>query len=307
MEARYPGARWSTLLGSAVVGLVILAGPSLPAVADSEPSVEDLARYRARYQAALGDLWNGNPLAAIVPLYQLSQDGGCLHHKCEMRLAQAYRYLGEIHEAHRWAVAGVERAERKGLSGAEEYNELGLCLFEKAKLDPAFLDESVAALRQSVARHSSPGDTYLYNLTQVLLVAGETGEAGIILQRFQDSDGSRPIIEKGEAVLGEYKRLAVIDRKYAKYTLEAKQEGTEGRILIRALIDAHGKVGDTEVLHGLPNGLTEEALKALRKSKFQPATLNGEPVAAIYHQSVDMRLTPALVSQHRIGGDSDNP
>jgi len=119
-------------------------------------------------------------------------------------------------------------------------------------------------------------------------------------------DGMQPIIEKGEAVFGEYERLAVIDRKYAKYTLEAKRQGTEGQILIRALIDAHGKVADTEVLRGLPNGLTEEALQALRKSKFQPARLNGEPVGAIYHQSVDMRLTPALVSQHRIGGDSDN-
>jgi TonB family protein len=305
VEANRRGARWSVLFGAAIAGLVILGALPLAAVA-GDPSAEELAHYRARYQAALGDLWNGKPLEAIDPLYQLYQDGGCLHHKCEMRLAQAYRYLGEIHEAHRWAVSAVERAERKGLSGAEEYNELGICLFDKAKLDPVLLEESLAALRQSVARHSSPGDTYLYNLSQVLLVAGETDEAGSILQKFQNSEGLRPIIEKGEAVFGEYERLAVIDRKYAKYTLEAKRQGTEGQILIRALIDAHGKVADTEVLRGLPNGLTEEALQALRKSKFQPARLNGEPVGAIYHQSVDMRLTPALVSQHRIGGDSDN-
>lgn len=304
MEATRRGARWSVLLGSAIAGLVILAGLPL-AAAQEEPSAEELARFRTRYQTALGDLWNGNPLAAIDPLYRLYQDGGCLHHKCEMRLAQAYRYLGEIHEAHRWAVSAVERAERKDLSGAEEYNELGMCLFAKAKLDPALLSESIAALRESVARHSSQGDTYLYNLSQVLQVAGEVEEAGAILQSFQDSAGLRPIIEKGEAVLGDYQRLTVTERKYAKYTLEAKREGTEGQILIRALIDANGKVADAEVLHSLPHGLTEEALKALRRSKFKPATLNGEPVAAIYHQSVDMRLTPALVSQRRIGGESD--
>ena len=281
-----------------------MAGSPLAAGA-GEPSAEELAQYRARYQKALGILWAGRPMEAIDPLFQLYQDGGCLHHKCEMRLAQAYRYLGEFHEAHRWAVSAVERAHRKELSGAEEYNELGICLFEKAKLDPARLPESVTALRESVARHTAPGDTYLYNLSQVLLAAGEAAEAGAILQTFQDAGGLRPIIEKGEAVLGEYQRLAVVERKYAKYTTEAKRQGTEGQILIRALIDAEGNVADTEVLHGLPNGLTEEALKALRRSTFRPATLNGEPVAALYHQSVDMKLTAALVSQRRIGGGED--
>jgi TonB family protein len=242
-------------------------------------------------------------MAAIDPLYDLLQEGGCLNHKCEMRLAQAYRYLGEIHEAHRWAVSAVERAERKGLSGAEEYNELGVCLFEKAKLDSGLLSESLAALREAVARHTLPGDTYLYNLSQVLLAAGEAEEAGAILRQFQDSEGLRPIIEKGEAVLGDYERLAVVERQYAKYTERAKREGTEGQILIRAVVDARGRVVDTEVLYGLPNGLTEAALAALRKSTFRPAILNGEPVAALYHQSVDMKLTPALVSQRSLSGD----
>lgn len=307
VEANHRGARWSGLFGSVFVALTIAT--CLPSVvaADDGSSPEELARFRARYQAALSDLWGGRPMQAVDPLYQLYQDGGCLNHKCEMRLAQAYRYLGEVHEAHRWAVSAVERAARKGLSGAEEYNELGICLFEKAKSEPAYLAKATDALRESVARHSSQGDTYLYNLSQVLLAAGRPEEAAEILGEFQDSEGLRPIIEKGEAVVGEYERLTVVDRKYAKYTVQARREGTEGQILIRALIDANGGVADTEVLHGLPNGLTEEALKALRKSRFQPARLNGEPVAAVYHQSVDMRLTPALVSQRSIGGHQDDP
>lgn len=306
MEAICRGARWSVLLGSAVVTLTVALGLPSAMAADEGPTPEELAQYRARYQTALGDLWSGKPIQAIDPLFQLYQEGGCLNHKCEMRLAQAYRYLGEIFEAHRWAESAVARAERKGLSGAEEYNELGICLFEMAKLDPTHLEASVQALRESVTRHTSQGDTYLYNFSQILLAAGETAEAESILQTFQDSKGLRPIIEKGEAVIGEFDRLAVVDRRYAKYTTEAKRQGTEGQILIRAIIDANGKVTDTEVLHGLPNGLTEAALKALQKSKFQPAMLNGEPVAAIYHQSVDMKLTAALVSQRRIGGDRDD-
>lgn len=303
MEANSRGARWSVILGSAVVGLTVWALP-WAAVAQEPGSPEAQANFTARYRDALTDLWNGKPLEAIDPLYRLVLDGGCANHKCQLRLAQAYRNIGELDEGHRWAVAAVERAANVGVSGAEEYNELGLCLFEMAKADPVYLGESVAAFRESVDRKTAQGDTYLYNLSQALLVAGEVEEAGDILSQFQQAAALRPIIEKGEAVIGEYSRLEVVDRKFAKYTLEAKRQGTEGRILLRALIDAEGRVADVEVVHGLPNGLNEAALKALRRSKFRPATLNGEPVAAVYHQSLDMRLTAALVSQHRISGDS---
>ena len=304
MEAKPRGARWSVILGSVIVGLVVVAAPCAVASVGEDANQEAQANFTARYRAALSDLWNGKPLEAIDPFYQLVLEGGCENHKCQLRLAQAYRNIGELDEAHRWAVAAVERAANVGVSGAEEYNELGLCLFEMAKAKPAYLEESVAAFRESVDRKTAQGDTYLFNLSQALLAAGEVEAAGAILAQFQEAAGLRPIIEKGEAVIGEYSRLEVVDRKFAKYTLEAKRQGTEGQILLRALIDAEGKVADVEVVHGLPNGLNEEALKALRKSKFRPATLNGEPVAAVYHQSLDMRLTAALVSQHRISGDS---
>jgi len=306
VEAKHRGARRSVILGSAVVGLTILLAVPLVLAAQDGVSPEVRAQFTARYRAALGDLWHGKPLQAIDPLYQLVMEGGCEVHRCQMRLAQAYRYLGELEEAHRWAVSAVERAETKGSSGAEEYNELGVCLFEKASEGREDLDRSVEALREAVARHRGQGDTYLYNLSQALLAVGAADEAGGILDEFQGSQGLRPIIEKGEAVIGDYERLQVVQRKYAKYTLEAKRQGTEGQIFLRAIIDANGRVTDTEVINGLPNGLTEEALKALRKSKFQPAQLNGEPVAAIFHQSVDMKLTAALVSQHPITGDSHN-
>lgn len=286
-----------------MVGLVVVAMP-FSVAADEDAVQEAQQQFTARYRAALSDLWSGKPLEAIDPFYQLVLEGGCENHKCQLRLAQAYRNIGELDEAHRWAVASVERAANVGVSGAEEYNELGLCLFEKAKADPVYLDQSVAAFRESVDRKTAQGDTYLYNLSQALLAAGEVEEAGAILAKFQKAAGLRPIIEKGEAVIGDYSRLQVVDRKFAKYTLEAKRQGTEGQILLRALIDAEGKVADAKVVHGLPNGLNEAALEALRRSKFQPATLNGEPVAAVFHQSLDMKLTAALVSQHRISGDS---
>ncbi len=282
---------------------VAMAEQATSSGAAKHPS-EAQTQFTARYRAALTDLWNGRPLEAIDPLYRLVLDGGCDNHKCQLRLAQAYRYIGELDEARRWADAAVERAAKVGVSGAEEYNELGLCHFELAKTDLSHLDTAVVAFREAVARHRQRGDTYLYNLSQVLLAAGRAEEAGAILAKFQEAGELRPIIEKGEAVLGEYSPLQVVERKYAKFTPEAKRQGTEGKILLRAVIDAEGKVADVEVVQGLPNGLNEEALKALRKSRFQPATLNGEPVAAVYHQSLDMKLTAAIISQRRITGDS---
>ena len=60
--------------------------------------------------------------------------------------------------------------------------------------------------------------------------------------------------------------------------------------IVQAVIDKQGNVVDAKVLKGLPMGLDQEALRAIRQWKFEPATLNGKPVDVYYNLTVNFTL-----------------
>jgi protein TonB len=57
----------------------------------------------------------------------------------------------------------------------------------------------------------------------------------------------------------------------------AKAAGVEGRVVIETSIEKDGSIKDSKVVSGPPM-LRQAALDALRQWKYQPGTLNGEPV-----------------------------
>jgi len=63
------------------------------------------------------------------------------------------------------------------------------------------------------------------------------------------------------------------------YSKEAWQHGIKGRVLLRAVLCADGRVTNVEVIKGLPYGLTEKALATMLKMKFKPAQKDGHPVS----------------------------
>jgi periplasmic protein TonB len=90
---------------------------------------------------------------------------------------------------------------------------------------------------------------------------------------------------------GDVKAPTVIEpRADPKYTEIARKARISGIVIIEAIIDRDGNVTDAHVLKGLPMGLDDEALNAIRKWKFRPGTLNGQPVAVYYNLTVNFRL-----------------
>jgi TonB family protein len=65
------------------------------------------------------------------------------------------------------------------------------------------------------------------------------------------------------------------------YTKEAWQHGIKGRVLLRAVLCADGRVTNVEVVKGLPYGLTENAIQTMPKMKFRPAQKDGHPVSIV--------------------------
>lgn len=71
-----------------------------------------------------------------------------------------------------------------------------------------------------------------------------------------------------------------------RYSEEAREARVQGVVLLQSVIDEEGDVTRLEVLKGLPLGLTASALDTVRTWKYQPATLNGEPVPVYFHLMV---------------------
>ena len=78
----------------------------------------------------------------------------------------------------------------------------------------------------------------------------------------------------GEAIENS-KPLRIFDIPSANFPDEARANGTHGTVSLKVRFLAGGTIGKILVIQGLPDGLTEEALKAARGIRFLPARLNG--------------------------------
>jgi len=74
------------------------------------------------------------------------------------------------------------------------------------------------------------------------------------------------------------------------YPEEARQARIQGAVILQTVIDKLGNVTDIRVLKGLPSGLTEAAVDAVSQWRFNPATLEGQPVAVYYLVTVSFSV-----------------
>ncbi len=59
---------------------------------------------------------------------------------------------------------------------------------------------------------------------------------------------------------------------------------------MECIIDKQGNVTNVQVLKPLPFGLDAAAVDAVRRWKFKPGTLNGQPVDVIFNLTVNFKL-----------------
>lgn len=89
---------------------------------------------------------------------------------------------------------------------------------------------------------------------------------------------------------GDVTKPEKIDSPPPQYTEIARKARIQGVVIVQAIIDKTGTVTNVKVLKGLPMGLDQEAVKAIKRWKFKPATLNGKPVDVYYNLTVNFRL-----------------
>ena len=86
---------------------------------------------------------------------------------------------------------------------------------------------------------------------------------------------------------GNVKEPRLVSRVMPEYPLVAKQAGIQGDVVVKTTIDAKGNVVNMQVVSG-PAMLRGPALGALRRWKYEPSTLNGQPIAV--QMSVTIRF-----------------
>jgi TonB family protein len=88
---------------------------------------------------------------------------------------------------------------------------------------------------------------------------------------------------------GDVKAPVVIKRVEPQYTEMAKRDRIAGIAILEILVTRDGDVREATVLKGLPGGLSESAVDAVKQWKFRPGTINGQPVDVLFNITVNFR------------------
>ena len=89
---------------------------------------------------------------------------------------------------------------------------------------------------------------------------------------------------------GNVQKPVTIHEVAPQYTEEARKARIQGSVILQAIIDKGGDVERVEVLKGLPIGLSEASVEAVKQWRFEPATLDGKPVKVYFNLTINFRL-----------------
>jgi periplasmic protein TonB len=90
-------------------------------------------------------------------------------------------------------------------------------------------------------------------------------------------------------VIGNVVAPEPLQRVDPEYPETARRARVEGRVVLRAVIGANGRVEDVSVISGSPL-LTQASIDAVRRWLYRPATLDGAPVRVWFRVFVYFRL-----------------
>jgi TonB family protein len=74
-------------------------------------------------------------------------------------------------------------------------------------------------------------------------------------------------------------RPVLLNSPHPLYTEEARRNKVQGVVRVRVFVDANGAVREVVVTRGLPDGLSEQAVRAAYQMRFRPAVKDGRHVS----------------------------
>ena len=138
----------------------------------------------------------------------------------------------------------------------------------------------------------------------------QAGASDELIETIRSNSPAAKTNEKpvGPVDLGNLMPLAVNLVK-PDYTPEALQAGTTGDIKLSLELDEQGRVTSVSRLSVLPNGLTERAIEAARKSTFRPAMRDGKPAKGTglltFSFKINLNVAATLTAADELRGRGD--
>jgi TonB family protein len=106
----------------------------------------------------------------------------------------------------------------------------------------------------------------------------ETARANLLRENMRNPAGGladRSAIQDVSASL----KPTILYKVKTSYTEDARRNRIEGEVVLNVVFAADGAIHSIRVVRGLPDGLTEKAIEAAKKTRFRPAVENGAPVS----------------------------
>lgn len=166
------------------------------------------------------------------------------------KLAAAYRLLADVHMAR----LGEKLREGSNLTENQIY-----------------IDNAINELENGIKNSTDPGP--IQQLNNVL--------DPIKAFKIKSPQANEVIAGQLDNPLANVTNFQITSKPRASYTDRARNAGTQGTVRLMVILGKDRKVGPIIIVRSLPNGLTEQAIAAARKIRFEPKIVNGEPRSVI--------------------------
>jgi TonB family protein len=160
---------------------------------------------------------------------------------------------------------------------------------EQVAMARAELEKANAFMMLSIRKNLSKEQWNKLNTIQnsQMVPSPKNAAAGNLPAGLKAMQFSPKVYSVGDSV----KPPQVLQQPKPLYTPKAREAKIEGIVMVGAIIQKNGSVGQIKILKGLGYGLDESVVNTLsREWKFKPGTLNDEPVDVSVVMEVSFRL-----------------
>ncbi len=174
-----------------------------------------------------------------------------------------------------------ELKDIQALSGDDELKQMALAAVRQWHYRPSSVNGAPVAVHHEIAISFTKKDGVLLGADDVGAdLAMEPPEDWYQLLRTQ-------ALQRVGGNVKPPRTLSVRDPEYSRL---AKRNHYEGICVLSLIVSENGQPKDIWVFRALGEGLDENAIAAVRRWTFQPATRNGQPVPVMINVEVQFRL-----------------